>query len=184
MKSLKTAKLMLCIMGAVMFIMGAATLLMPAAALATIAMMLGGGFVVAGIFCLISFFSEKEILLNPGWVLVQGILNIFIGIFLLWNLGPTIMSIPYIVAFWMMFSGITKFSASFNLKRLGADKWWIVLVNGIIGIFISFLMMFFPFFGAGFLVALIGIYLTVYGILIFVESFTAKVPELNNIVKQ
>jgi uncharacterized membrane protein HdeD (DUF308 family) len=183
MKNLKTAKRMLCIMGVVMFIMGVATLILPAAALTTVALMLGCGFVVAGIFCLISFFSEKEILLNPGWVLIQGILDIFIGFFLLWNLGPTIVAIPYIVAFWMMFGSIAKFAASFNLNRLGVDKWWLVLINGLLGIFISFLVMFFPFFGSSFLVALIGMYLMVYGILIFADSVMSKIPELKNFIK-
>lgn len=183
MQNMKTAKIMLCIMGVVMFILGVVTLVLPMITLTTLALMLGGGFVIAGIFCLLSFFSEKEILLSPGWVLIQGVLNIFIGIFLLWNLGPTIVAIPYIVAFWMMFSGISKFSASFILRKIGAERWWLVLINGILGILISFLMMFFPFFGASFLVILIGMYLIIYGILVFVESFTVKTPELKDFIK-
>ena len=174
---------MLCIFGVTMFVLGIFTLVLPGVTLTRIALMLGCGFVVAGIFCLISFFSEKEILLNPGWVLNQGILNIFIGIFLLWNLGPTIVAIPYILAFWMMFGGISKFTASFSLKRLGADKWHLVLINGSLGIFISFIMMFFPFFGPSFLVALAGIYMMIYGILVFVEAATVKTFEIPDFIK-
>jgi uncharacterized membrane protein HdeD (DUF308 family) len=174
MKDLKMAKIMLCIMGIVLLVLGALTLALPMLTLTTLALILGGGFVISGIFCLVSFFSEKDILKNPGWVLVHGILDIVIGIFLLWNLGPMIVSIPYIVAFWMMFGGIAKFSASFTLRKMGEDKWWALLANGMLGILISFLMMFFPFFGIGFLVVMIGTYLVINGVLIFFEAAAAK----------
>ena len=83
MEELKLTKIMLCIMGGIMFVLGVLTLAIPELSLTAMALMLGGGFVVTGVFCLISFFSEKEILLSPGWVLIQGILDIFIGFFFL-----------------------------------------------------------------------------------------------------
>ncbi|MDR1196215.1 MAG: DUF308 domain-containing protein [Endomicrobium sp.] len=178
MKEMKMTKIMLCSMGVVMFVLGSLTLSIPTLALTTLSLIFGFGFVVSGIFCLISFFSEKDILSNPAWVLIQAFLDIFIGIFLLWNLGPTAVAVTYIVAFWILFGGIAKFSAAFMLRKTGADKWWIVLINGVLGILTAFIMMFFPFAGSAVLVAIIGIFLALYGILIFLESSTIKIFEL------
>ncbi|MCL2143998.1 MAG: DUF308 domain-containing protein [Endomicrobia bacterium] len=183
MESFKTSKIMLCVMGVLMFILGLVALTFSKITLAAFALILGGGFVVAGIFCLMSFVSEKEILQNPNWVLIEGILNIFFGFFLLWNLGPRIVGVLYVIAFWMMFSGISKFAASFSLKRFGADKWWLVLVNGLLGIFTSCIIMFFPFFGTGFLTVLAGMYLMICGILICAESATVKIQDLKDLMK-
>jgi uncharacterized membrane protein HdeD (DUF308 family) len=180
MMNLGKSKILLCIMGAVMFILGVFVLLLMMSNLKMLALTVGVGFIVAGIFCLLSFFSEKEILLNPGWVLIQGFLNIFMGFFILWNLRPNTVTITYIIAFFFFFSGISKFSASFVLKRIGFDKWQLVLINGAFGLFISCLIVFFPFFGTKFSLALAGLYLMVYGVLVAAESLTTKTPELSN----
>lgn len=176
MQNMGTAKIMLCIMGVVMFVLGVITLILPKIALTTLALMLGGGFVITGIFCLLASFAEKEFNLNPAWVFIHGVLNIFIGIFLLWNIGAAVVTVPYIIAFWMMFSGISKFAAAFNLKVIGYERWWLGLINGVLGIMIAFVMLFFPFFGSAVLMAMAGIYLIFYGILVFAESFSIKTP--------
>ena len=182
MKNLSRSKILLCIMGVVMFILGVAALLL-LSKLKILSLTLGGGFIIAGVFCLLSFFSEKEILLNPGWVLIQSFLNIFMGFFILWNLGPGVVTITHVIAFWIMFSGISKFAASFVLKRFGFDKWQLVLINGASGLFISCLIAFFPFFGTKFSMALAGIYLMGYGALVVAGSLTTKTPELSNFIK-
>lgn len=178
MEELKLTKIMLCIMGGIMFVLGVLTLAIPELSLTAMALMLGRGFVVTGVFCLISFFSEKEMLLSPGWVLIQGILDIFIGFFLLHNIGTAIIAVPYILAFWMVFGGIAKFSSSFVLRKTAVDKWWMPMLNGLLGIMTSFLIVFFPFFWAGLIIILTGLYLIIYGVLIFIESLTSKSPEL------
>ncbi len=177
MKNLKAARVLLCIMGILMIVLGILMLLLPGVTLLTVALILGIGFLITGIFCVIAFFAERGIFESSGWTLVQGILDILIGVLLLYNLKATVIAIPFIVAFWMLFSGIMRISVSIDLKKTGLKKWWVVLVNGILAFLVALIMFFSPVAGAIFVVALLGAYFIVYGIMVFVETVSVKLPK-------
>lgn len=174
MKKFKAAKVLFCITAVLMVVLGILTLKMPGEALLTLGLLLGCGFVITGIFCLIAFFGAKDKIFRSGWTLVQGILDVIIGIFLLVNWKVAVIAIPFIVAFWMLFSGIARIAGSIDLKGLGLKNWWLVLITGILAIIVSVLILFYPVAGAFATVLIIGIYLIIYGILIFVETVTTR----------
>lgn len=174
---MKTAKVFLCISGIIMFLLGVLSVAMPMTVLLSLAIFLGAGFLLTGIFELLAFFMEKEELASPGWVFFHGILDIIIGVLILLNVPTTIIILPFIFAFWMFFSGISRIIISIQLKSAGVDKWWVILITGILAFILSLIIVISPISGAAFIVAFIGAYLIVYGAMIFIETITTKLPE-------
>lgn len=55
--------------------------------------------------------------------LADGILTVLLSLFLLFNQGFTLLSLPFIFSVWLLFSGINQFVNSFELQRLGVKGW-------------------------------------------------------------
>lgn len=167
-------KALMVIMGAIFIITGFMTFKYPLETMVSAALFLGVSIFVAGIFYMVAYFKEKSLLPNPGWLLLQGILDILVGILLLSNIGVTTASLPYIMGFWAMFVGVNRIVFSFDLKKVGVNKWWLALITGIFSLLLAVLIIFYPLFGAAFVVAYIAVFLIYYGFMAIVEAFMIK----------
>lgn len=174
---MKAAKVFLCISGIIMFLLGIVSLAMPEAVILTLAIVLGIGFLLTGILEILAFFIEKKELVSPGWTLFQGIIDVLAGVLILLNIPATVIMLPIIFGFWILFSGISRIVISFHLKKTGIDKWWVVLITGILAFIISMIVLIYPFAGAALIVAFIGGSLMAYGSMLFIETITTKLPE-------
>lgn len=77
-------------------------------------------------------------MLGAGWLLLDGILTILLSLFLLFNMGFTALALPYIFGMWVMFSGISKFVNSFDLRRFGVRGWGWIMALGIVMTIVGF----------------------------------------------
>lgn len=159
----------LLLIGILMIAMGGYVWFHPANAIIALAFYLGVVFLAAGVGYLLSLFSSWS-----GWSLALGLLNIFVGIIFLGNLGITVASIPIMFAFWALFSGIIRAVASFQLKRAGFPGWFWALISGILGVAFAFLIMSSPLIGVLTITILMGSYMIFYGILAIAEYFALK----------
>ncbi|MGB2578754.1 uncharacterized membrane protein HdeD (DUF308 family) [Elusimicrobium simillimum] len=171
---MKKAKTFLVVAGIIYVLVGMLVMLFPGVTLATLSVMLGVGILVAGIFNLISYFNDKEMLKSPGWTLTAGILDIVIGLILLGNIGATAMAIPLVVGFWAIFGSIARIAASITFKNLGFNKWWVAMVAGIIGLVLAYFIIVNPAFGAIFVTTYIGIYFVFVGMMALAEAMVVK----------
>lgn len=157
-------KVGLVIAGILLVIVGLMIFRYPLETLVSFALFLGIAILVAGVMNIMAYFTNKEFLPSPGWLLAQGILDILIAILLLGNIGITTMSLPYIVGFWMLFTGIMRFVMAFSLKNAGFPKWGWQIVAAILYILLAVLILFHPAVGAAFIVAYIAVFMIFYGI--------------------
>ena len=171
--STKTS-LWLVISGVISLILGVVVIAYPTATLATLAIILGIGILATGVLQLASYFSYKEALKNPGWTLVAGILDIVIGLLLLFNPVATTLTIPFIIGFWALFASITRIAGSVTLKQLGFKNWWVALLIGILGIIIAFCILAHPVLGALLVTTYIGAFFIFWGVSALVEAFSIK----------
>ncbi|ACC97891.1 Uncharacterized conserved protein [Elusimicrobium minutum Pei191] len=171
MKLSSKASSFLALTGILSLVLGILVLVYPGLTLVTLAFILGVGILCTGIVQLSGYITNKEMLTKPGWTLVVALLDIFIGIFLLANLGGAAMAIPFVVGFWAMFVSITKIAASASFRELGFKNWWVVLISGFLGLILSFFIMFCPTFGALVVIVYIGVYLIFVGITDIAEAF-------------
>lgn len=88
-----------------------------------------------------------------GWMLASGIIDVAIGFFLLIYPLVTMATLPFIVGFWLMFRAFFLMGISFDLSSLGIANWGWYLVGGILLLFLSGMILYYPAAGAVSIVA-------------------------------
>ena len=74
---------------------------------------------VSGILEIFFAAGNKKTISSWGWYLAGGIIDLLIGIYLVFYPLVSMELIPFIVAFWLMFRGFTLCGYSTDLKRYG-----------------------------------------------------------------
>jgi uncharacterized membrane protein HdeD (DUF308 family) len=112
---------------------------------------------------------------NEGWVLpgLSGAIGMAIGLLtVLWPEKTTLI-LTYMIATWMVTTGIFELVAGNRLQRVVIGDWLITL-GGILSIFVGVLLFIYPNAGALGLVWLIGLFTIVLGVLLIVAAFRLR----------
>lgn len=155
----RKSKWWLLISGIIFVVLGFYVWLNPEEALIALALYFGIMLIFAGVGYMMIFSAE-----GSPWHMALGLLNVFVGIIFIANLGVTAASLPFIFAFWSLFAGIIQISAAFHLKSLNVP-WNRPLLSGILGILFAFLIISYPMIGAVSITILMGAYMIIYGTL-------------------
>ncbi len=157
---LQTRNFGLLLISLLLIIGGIYVLFHPIAALLASAFMIGFVFVFLGVGYLFLYGQVKTY-----WALGLGILDLFIGIVFLSNMGVSAASMPIIFALWILFVGISQLTVGLDLRKLSSNskgwKWW--TASGVFGILFALLIFLFPAVGALSITVVFGIYLIEYG---------------------
>jgi uncharacterized membrane protein HdeD (DUF308 family) len=162
--------------GIVALVFGLAFLLVPGFTL-TLFLYLFGFFMLLSGFILIGF-SRYRVGTHRTLNIVEGVINIVIGVVAFLAPGFTALTIVYLVAFFAILSGILQIAESVIAPRgktsFGASNRWILFVSGLFSLLIGVLIVFFP--GAGILALLwvIGIFLIIVGIINIVSGIRMR----------
>ena len=151
--------------GIIMTILGFFIILNPLASLLALVLYIGIAFIIAGIGYIVTSFSFQS-----GWELFVGILDVFIGIIFVTNLGITAATLPIIFAIGCLSIGVIQSVGAYRLHQIQLPWVW-SLATGIIGILFSFLILAYPFIGVLTISTIIGLYVIVYGIFSVMEYF-------------
>ncbi len=81
------------------------------------------------------------------WFLIMGVLELAVGITMLFRPAATALGLILYVGFWLAFKAMMTINYSFELKKLGFKDWWLNLVGAVITLIFSFLMVMDPEFG-------------------------------------
>lgn len=159
--ALQSKNIGLLLIGILLIIGGIYVLFNPLAALIASALFIGIALVLVGVGYLFLYTQDKSYL-----TLSLGILDIFIGLVFLSNIGISAATMPIIFALWILFIGISQLAMGLELKKLtpvssSAWKWW--TASGLFGILFAILVFIFPTIGALSITILLGIYLIEYG---------------------
>lgn len=153
------------IAGSVMIILGIAVWLNPGPSLLAMAIYLGAALFLLGCGYVTFSFTEYS-----GWYFVVGLLDIFVGLILLTNLGLTVQTLPIILAFWFLATGVMQVSGSLDIKKHGLPWGW-SMFSGILGIVLGFFILAYQTVGDYTLVLAAGFYIFAYGALSVAEYF-------------
>lgn len=129
------------ILGIVFIALGISIFFSPTQVFLPLATLFSLGFLFSGIIEVYYSTSNRKETNNWGWFLASGILTIFIGILMFVRLDLTMLMIFMYLGFWMLFKSVMYISFAFELKRERVERWGWVLVFGIIGMIISFIML-------------------------------------------
>ena len=151
------------ILGLIFIVGGIWIIMTPLASYVSLAWLFSFLVLTSGVFH--SFFAifNREQLDSWGWYLFSGILELIIGFILLAYPGLSMVVLPFIVGFWLMFEGIKTISASIHFKNSGTKNWGWILAFGILLTVVSFFMIMDPVFGILNIVYLTGFALIFFG---------------------
>ena len=149
--------------GVLLIVAGVSCMTRPAAALGGLSILLGLSMLFAGVVDIVIFATAGGSIYGAGWFLVDGILTVLMSIFLLCNQMFTMMTLPYIMGMWLLFSGITKFGNSFDLRRFGMRGWGWITALGLLMAVAGFTSFMDPMAAAVTLSVLTGIFLILQG---------------------
>lgn len=150
--------------GVLLIVAGGACMLHPGAALSGLSFLLGMAMLFSGVVDIMIFATAGSSIYGSGWFLVDGILTVLLSIFLLCNQMFTMMTLPYILGMWLLFSGITKIVNSFDLRRFGVRGWGWVTAFGLLMAAAGFLSFMDPLATAVTLSVLAGLFLMIQGV--------------------
>lgn len=109
-----------------------------------------------------------------GWRLTGGIFEIIIGVTLILHPEISIITLPFIVGFWLLFSGFHVISASLELKDYYIENWGWLLALGILIAILAFCIIPLPLFGAFSIIYLTAFSLLLFGISQIMLAFKLK----------
>lgn len=154
--------------GVIMALLGLFIWFNPSATLVALALYLGIVFIVVGAgYVTVSFDNQS------GWYFLVGLLDIFVGVIFVTNLGGTAAFMPIIFALWCLSVGIIQVSTSLKYKKHNQPWGWLMSV-GILGIVFAFLILAYPMLGALTITALMGAYALLYGAIEIAEYFACR----------
>ena len=135
-------------------------------AIKIISYILGGIFIVIGIIKSIDYFLSKGKYDFYNYDLIYGIIAIIIGLVTIFCSGLVGSIFRFIIAFWIIYSGLIRLSMSFKLHAVEIDMWNVSLILSIIMIISGIYILF----QNGALVLTIGIIMVIYSIIDLIES--------------
>ena len=108
-----------------------------------------------------------------GWMLLDGVIGIVIGLIALARPGATALGLLFLIATWAVLRGILEIVVAISLRKELAGEWRLLLA-GALSILFGAIVFARP--GAGLLavVWIIGFYAVLYGIMLVMLAFKAK----------
>ncbi|MCL2760922.1 MAG: DUF308 domain-containing protein [Desulfuromonadales bacterium] len=157
----------LLIVGILMCVAGIYMWVEPLAVIVALALYLGIIFIVSGIGYIATFFAGW----SSGWLLANGLIDLILGIVLITHLRLTIVTLPIILALWIIFVGVLRVAAAFKLKAVGFPKWGWSFVFGFLSILFGMFIIANPLVGVLSITVVLGTFMLIYGVFVIMEYF-------------
>lgn len=115
------------IIGIVAVAVGFIVLVNPIASYLTAAVWLGIAIFVSGIMGLIISLSSDNIIVRRGWAIFASIIDVIIGVLLMFNILFTASIMPIIFGIWLLYRGAVSLMQGLDLKRFNvSDAGWMI----------------------------------------------------------
>ena len=158
------------ISGILLVVFGIYALFHPAQTLLSMTMFLGIATVLSGVFSIAAYIWQRGELFGGGWILLDGILDTLLGIFLLVYPTSAIVAsvLLTLLSLWIAFKGITMIFHSIQIKSFDSH-WGTPLGIGILLLLFGLLSLFQPIVAATTISVILGTLLISGGIEVIVH---------------
>jgi len=110
----------------------------PVNAIIGVAVYIGISLLITGFIQTGVSFASKNVIPNWGWVLAGGLIDMLFGFVLLSNPALTAASLPFVVGFWIIVSGIMSLADAFQSRKEENAQWGLGMLGGIISILVGY----------------------------------------------
>ena len=154
---------------------GIAVFAFPLESYVTLSRLFGVLMLVVGAAKLIAASTSGNYFMMRGYVITGGVLDLLLGLFLCINPGVTLVFLPIMMGFWMMYNSFILIGFAGDMDTFGIRGTGWITGGGILLLILSVLVLINPF-GAGVatVVVLAGVGLIVFGLLLCSLSMTLK----------
>ena len=170
--SRKAANILLLLSGVASIILGLWAFWDPQDTLLLFASLIGLAALVSGVLALAAYVGGER-RWHRGWVLARGIIDMLIGVLLLWNVGITAAVLPWVMAFWAIFAAILYLSQALSMHSAGVKGWGMLLISALLAGIVGLLMLLIYPFGVFVVTFNIGFFLIFLGVSTLVAASSA-----------
>lgn len=159
---------LLLIVGIALFVVGVLVFVYPAQSYLGMAVLFGWLMLVAGILEVVLASANRHFITGRGWMLAGGIIQIILGIILIFNVSLSAATLPIFLAFWLMLRafGTIGLGGDMNAMQISGSGW--TIFTGILLLLCSLWILFRPIvFGTAAVVVWVGISLLFAGVAAF-----------------
>jgi uncharacterized membrane protein HdeD (DUF308 family) len=158
----------LVIRAVVAILFGIAALISPLVVGLFLIYLFGAYALLDGILAVIVSLQDRK-LSSRWWVLLLGgIAGIILGLFAFFQPGVTAVALFWIVAAWLVITGIFEIISAFTLGALGIE--WLLVVVGVLSIIVGIIFFIHPTSSILAIVWLLGVFALIYGIIQIVRA--------------
>lgn len=126
------------LMSVLFFIAGWVSFRSPSDTLMTLGLFFGVIAIVQGFLSIVVYPTLRRVFeRNPWPVIVIGILDLFIGIYLIMNPTLSIAILPIVFAIWFIADSVRNIVIAFRLRKSRQKWFWINAVLGVLGIILG-----------------------------------------------
>ncbi|MGO3183192.1 MAG: HdeD family acid-resistance protein [Aequorivita sp.] len=146
----------------------------PVSSLLTLSILFAFSFLFGGLSEIIFSIANRKQLDNWGWSLAFGILTFIIGTSLIMHPGLSISVLAFYVGFLLLFRSISSISFAIDVKKYGSKSWIGLLIFGILGAIVSFILIWNPVFAGMSVVILVALSFLFAGLFSIFLSFQLR----------
>ena len=169
------------IIGIILIAAGIYVFMVPLETYLTLTVLFSISFIIIGILDIFFSIRNHKIMQGWGWYLVGGLLSLVGGIILSIYPGISIVILPFVVGFTLLFLSFLLMGFSFEMKSLGILNWGNAAILSVLGVIFSFMLIVRPLMSGISLVTITGITFIITGVSSIVLSFNLrkvkKMPE-------
>lgn len=129
----------------------------PAGSLLALSLLFALSFLLGGISESLFALANRDRIDSWGWSLAFGIVTLIVGVLLLLNPALSITVLAFYIGFIILFRSIATIGFAFDLKKYGSKNWGALLLLGIIGAILAFLLIWNPLFAGLGVVVLVAL---------------------------
>ena len=163
----------LALRGVVAILVGVIAFTLPNVTLTALVFLFGAYALVDGVLAIAAAIRGLREHERWGWLLISGIAGVVVGVvaFMMPSVGA--LAIIWLVAAWALATGGLEIAAGIRLRKLIEGE-WILLLVGVLSVILGVLIAMRPGIGAAVIVAWIGVYALISGIVILVLAFKIR----------
>ena len=174
---------LLLLVGLLSIALGIAVFIFPLESYVTLSILFGVLMLLIGASQLIISATSGNYLMMRGYLIVGGIIDLLIGIFLCCNPGITLLALPIIMGISLLYNSflVISFGGDLDTFKLSGGAW--MTVGGILMLLLSILILLNPLsIGIGMVVIIAGVGLIIFGIMLF--SIALRLKDLHTYVEK
>ena len=125
-----SSKIWMCLTGVALVALGVLCIMYPGNTLLSLSWVFGCLFFLGGCTQMATWAATRGFMPLSGLAFLSALLQIILGLIMVFNPAPLMVALPFIFAFWLLFEGIDLAIGSFDFKRVGFRRWWLVCCFG------------------------------------------------------